>query len=58
MWLSTQNKTTRFSHDLAINNAFLAGSTLFAMLLGGLEVDRYKITAVNPTIGFAIFFTN
>ena len=58
MWLSTQNKTTRFSKDLAINNAFLAGATLVAMLIGGLEVEKYLITTVNPTVGFAIFFIN
>ena len=58
MWLSTQNKATRFSEDMAINNAFLAGATIASMLIGGIKVPEFFLTPANPTIGFCIFFMN
>lgn len=56
MWISSQNRTTKFSNDLAINTAFLAGASLASMLIGGLEIINLQLTPVNPTVGFAIFF--
>jgi len=57
MWISSQNRVTKFSNDLAINTAFLAGASLAAMLIGGLEIYHLQLTPVNPTVGFAIFFS-
>jgi len=58
MWLSTQNKATRFSEDMAINNLFLAAATLCSMLIGGVNLQNLALSPCNPTIGFFITFMN
>ena len=57
MQISSHNKATKFSDDLITNTAFLSAATLIAMMIGGYEMEILLLTPVNPTVGFAIFFS-
>jgi len=58
MFLCSNNEVTKFSNDKVINTAVLAGSYIACMLLAGLEIPNLKLSPVNPTVGFSIFFMN